>query len=138
VDITFAEAAAPKNTRSQTTNTSAPKLQTETQSQEKETFDYPVELQKLALEVETTLQAKFDKVFAKMQQSLDNIELKMEAKIQCHMDQLQATQVDRATQDNHSKQLGALTKMLNILVRQMNTLLDQKIDPTPMNGVGES
>jgi len=53
------------------------------------------------------------------------------------MDQLQLTQANKATQDNHSKQLDTLTKMLKILVRQMNTLLDQKANPTPMSGVGD-
>jgi len=54
------------------------------------------------------------------------------------MDQLQATQADKATQDNHSKQLDTLTKMLKILVHQMNMLLNQQTNPTPMNGVGDS
>ncbi len=92
----------------------------------------------MAQEVETTLQAKFDKVFAKMQQSLDNIELKVERKIQHNMDQLQTTQADKATQENHSKQLDTLTKTLKILLRQVNTLLDNQNNPTPMNSVGDS
>jgi len=89
-------------------------------------------------EVETTLQAKFDKVFEKMQKSLKNIENNMEKKIQDHMEKLQMTQVDRATQENHSKQLDMLTKMLKILLCQVNTLLNQQTNPTPMNGVGDS
>jgi len=102
-----------------------------------EPFDYHAELQKLAQEVETTLQAKFELVFKKMQESLDNIKTKVEQKIASHMDQLKANQANRATQDNHSKQLETLTKMLKILVWQMNTLLDQHNNPTPMNGIGE-
>jgi len=73
-----------------------------------------------------------------MQQSLDKIELNVEKKIQDHMDRLHATQADKATQENHSKQLDTLTKTLKILLHQVNTLLDQHNNPTPMNGVGES
>jgi len=72
-----------------------------------------------------------------MQESLDTIETKVEQKITSHMEQLKATQADRATQDNHSKQLETLTKMLKILVRQMSTLLDQHNHPTPMSGIGD-
>jgi len=103
-----------------------------------ETFDWQAELQKMAHEVETTLQAKFDKVFAKMQQSLNNMETKVEKKIQDHMEKLQATQADKAMQENHSKQLDTLTKTLKILLHQVNMILDQQNNPTPMNGVGES
>jgi len=53
------------------------------------------------------------------------------------MEKLQVTQADKATQENHSKQLDTLTKTLKILLRQVNTLLDQQNNPTPMNGVGE-
>jgi len=126
VDITFAEATA-KNISStpqplkpqattQTTNAAIPM----------ETFDQQSELQKIVHEVETTLQAKFDKVFAKMQQSLNKIELNVEKKIQDHMDKLQATQVDKATQENHSKQLDTLTKMLKILLIKSTCFLISK------------
>jgi len=54
------------------------------------------------------------------------------------MDQLKATQADHATQENHSKQLETLTKMLKILLHQMNTLLDQPNNPTPMDGIGDA
>jgi len=54
------------------------------------------------------------------------------------MDKIQATQADKATQENHSRQLDTLTKTLKILLRQVNTLLDNHNNPTPMNGVGES
>jgi len=73
-------------------------------------FDYQAELQKISQEVETTLQAKFDAAFTKIQQSLNNIKTKVDQKIQSHMDQLKATQADKATQENHSKQLEMLTK----------------------------
>jgi len=73
-----------------------------------------------------------------MQESLDNIETKVEQKITSHMDQLKANQANQATQDNHLKQLEMLTKMLKILVWQMNMLLDQHNNPTPMNGVGDA
>ncbi len=53
------------------------------------------------------------------------------------MEKLQVTQADKATQENHSKQLDTLTKTLKILLHQVNTLLDQQKNPTPMNGVGE-
>ncbi len=137
-DITFAEAAA-KNTP-HTTQTLKPQ-NTATPATEvtaTEPFDCQSELQQMAKEVETTLQAKFDKVFEKMQKSLKNIENNMEKKIQDHMEKLQATQADRATQENHSKQLDTLTRTLKILLRQVNTLLDQQTNPTPMNGVGDS
>jgi len=92
----------------------------------------------MAKEVETTLQAKFDKVFEKMQKSLETIEHNVEKKFQDYMEKLQAMQADRATQENHSKQLDTLTKTLKILLHQVNTLLDQQTNPTPMNGVGDS
>jgi len=59
-----------------------------------------------------------------MQQSLDAMELKVENKIQSHMNQLQATQADKATQENHSQQLDTVTKTLKVLLRQVNALLD--------------
>jgi len=102
------------------------------------TFNQQAKLQKMAHEVETTLQAKFNKVFAKMQQSLDIMETKMEQKLQDHMDKIQATQADKAMQENHSKQLDTLTKTLKILLCQVNTLLDHQNNPTPFIGVGES
>jgi len=137
-DITFAEATANARISQQpathTMATTQPMVTTPIAAP----FDTDAELQKIAKEVETTLQAKFDKVFAKLQQSLDTIEHKVEQKIQTHMNQLQQTQADKATQDNHSKQLDTLTKTLKILLRQVNTLLDQTANPTPMNGVGDS
>jgi len=138
-DLTFAEATAQKPTQhhkpmapttTMTETVQAPQIT--------EPFDYQAELQKIAHEVETTLQAKFETVFKKMQQSLDNIETKVEQKITSHMDQLKATQADHATQENHLKQLETLTKMLKILLHQMNTLLDQPNNPTPMDGIGDA
>jgi len=92
----------------------------------------------MAKEVETTLQAKFDKVFEKMQKSLETIEHSVEKKLQDHMEKLQATQADQATQENHAQQLDTITRTLKILLRQVNTLLDKQTNPTPMNGVGNS
>jgi len=137
-DITFTEATTKNSSSTQNKPTTTTTTQTMASTPATETFDQQSELQKMAHEVETTLQAKFNKVFAKMQQSLDNMELNVEKKIQSHMDQLQATQADKATQENHSKQLDMLTKTLKILLRQVNMLLDQQNNPTPMNGVGDS
>jgi len=138
VDITFAKAAA-KNIPNAT---KTPKSQVAAQSAnvaiDMEPFDRQSKLQKMVQEVETTLQAKFDKEFEKMQKSLKTIECNMEKKLQDHMEKIQATQADKATQENHSKQLDTLTKTLKILLHQVNMLLDQQNNPTPMNGVGES
>jgi len=101
-------------------------------------FDYQAELQKISQEVETTLQAKFDAAFAKMQKSISDIEDKVDQKLQRHIDQLKETLADKATQENHSKQLETLMKMLKILVHQINSFLDQNNHPMPMNGIGES
>jgi len=138
VVITFAEAAA-KNTPHATQtqppqNTATPA----TEATKTATFDCQSELQQMVEEVKMTLQAKFDKVFEKMQKSLDTIENNVEKKIQDHMEKLQATQADRATQENHAKQLDTITRTLKILLHQVNTLLDQQNNPTPMNGVGDS
>jgi len=139
VDIMLAEAA----TQKPACNQQMPMATTETPTantpiSNPAPFDYQAELQKLSKEVETTLQAKFDAVFNKLQKSIDTMDEKMDHKIQHHMEQLKSTQADRATQENHSKQLEMLTKMLKILVRQMSTLLDQHNAPTPMNGIGEA
>jgi len=78
VDITFAEATAKNLPSTQTTPKTQATRQTTHATIAMETFDQQVKLQKMAHEVKTTLQAKFDKVFAKMQQSLNNMETKVE------------------------------------------------------------
>jgi len=137
-DITFAEAAAKNTPNAKQTQQLQITATTTTETSQMAPFDCQSELQCMVEEVETTLQAKFNKVFAKMQKSLENIKTNVEKKIQDHMEKLQATQADRATQENHAKQLDTITRTLKILLHQVNTLLDQQNNPTPMNGVGDS
>jgi len=90
-------------------------------------FDYQAELDQISKEVQTTLQAKFDVAIANFQKSIENIDIKVEQKIQHCMEKLHTTQADKATQENHTQQLEQLTIMLKMLVSQINTLLDKII-----------
>ncbi len=69
---------------------------------------------------------------------MNNLEQKVDQKIQQHMEKLQATQADKATQEEHSQRLEQVTKTLGTLVDQIKMLLNQQSRPTPKNGVGKS
>jgi len=100
------------------------------------TFDYKAALQHISQEVETTLKAKFEAVFANLQKSIDTIEQWVDQKLQTHLATLQATQADKTTQDEHSQQLENMTKTLDSLVCNIHLLLNDRLHPMPMNGIG--
>jgi len=137
--ITFAQAVSKNIAKQQQTtapNTTTPTVTTTAASAQ--VYDYKKELDRISKEVETTLQAKFNAAIANLQRSMDNLEQKVDQKLQQHMEKLQATQADKTTQEEHSQCLEQLTKMFGTLVGQIKTLPDQKSCPTPMNGIGTS
>jgi len=82
------------------------------------------------------LQSKFDAVFANLQKSIETIDQCVDQKLQLHLAQIQATQADKATQDEHTQQLKNMTKTLNSLLCDIHTLLNNRLPPMPMNGIG--
>jgi len=101
-------------------------------------FDYQTKCQRISKEVKTTLKAKFDAAIDNFQKLIDSLDQKVDQKSQHHMEMIKTLQTDMATQDNHTQQLAQLAKMLYILVSQIHMLLDQKMYPMPMNGIGQS
>jgi len=77
-------------------------------------FDYQAELDQISKEVQTTLQAKFDVAIANFQKSIENIDIKVEQKIQHCMEKLHTTQADKATQENHTQQWEQLKPPRNL------------------------
>jgi len=140
-DISYAEATSPRQERSQPatpTQQATATLSNPSSIATTEPFDYKATLQRISHEVETTLRAKFDAVYANLQKSIETIDQRVDQKLQSHLAQIQATQADKTTQDEHTQQLENMTKTLNSLLRDIHTLLNDRLPPTPMNGVGRS
>jgi len=73
-----------------------------------------------------------------LQKYIDNIDKQVYQKPQMHMATIKASQANKATQDQHTQQFEMMTKTLNLLVYDFHLLLDNKLYPTPMIGIGES
>jgi len=132
--ITYAEAVSQQTKNSPTTPAAMATLASATASTP--AFDYQSTFQRISQDIETTLKVKFDAAIANLQKLIDNINQKVKQKLRTHMATIKALQADKATQDNHTQQLGKLTKTLDMLVLKLHSLLDNRLYPTPMNGVG--
>jgi len=132
--ITYVEAASQqiKNSPTSPVATATPASATASTP----AFDYQSALQRISHDIKMTLKAKFDAAIANLQKSIDNIDHKVEQKLQTHMATIKASQADKATQDNHTQQLKKLTKTLDMLVIELHSLLDNRLYPTPKTGVG--
>jgi len=88
--------------------------------------------------IETALKAKFDAAITNLQKSIDNIDQRVNQKLQTHLATIQVSQADKATQDNHTQQLEWMTKTLDLLIHDLHILLDSRLYPMLMNGVGQA
>jgi len=101
-------------------------------------FDYQALLQHISHDVETALKARFDAALANLQKSIDNFDQRVNQKLQTHLATIQVSQADKATQDNHTQQLEWMTKTLDLLIHDLHILLDSRLYPMLMNGVGQA
>jgi len=140
-DISYAEATSQKSEHSHPTqSTQQPVATQSTQASTANTkpFDYKTALKYISHNVKTSLKAKFDTVFANIQKSIETIDQCVDQKLQIHLTAIQASQADKATQDEHTQQLEDMTKTLNSLICDIHLLLNDRLHPTPMNGVGQA
>jgi len=101
-------------------------------------FDYQAELKRITHEIENNLKAKFEAAIANVQKAVATLDKKLEDQLQQHINSMKTTQADKATQDNHTRELENITKQLGYLVDQMSQLIGKKFDPMPRNGIGRS
>jgi len=73
-------------------------------------FDYQAEIKRITHEIETKLKAKLEAAIANLQASVESLEQCFEQKLNLQIESLKATQADKTTQDNHSRDLEELTK----------------------------
>jgi len=139
-DITFADQAQQqpqiKTTTQYTTETNTPNTLTTTNTLAQ--FDYQVELQRITNKIENNLKAKFETAITHLNQTVVNLDKKFEKKLNQHIEKIQATQADKATQDKHGSDLQLITKQLGYLVDQISQLLGKPLPPMPTNGIGHS
>jgi len=135
-EISYAEAAAASSPQPAQTTAPAADVPATTTSTVAPAFDYQSALQRISQDVETKLKAKFDAAFSNIQKSIEAIDQKVETKLKHHLATIKASQADKTTQENHTRQLETLTKTLDSLVADIHLLLDSRIHPTPMQGVG--
>jgi len=140
--LTYAAAAAPKHPPTSNANTpaaAAPSaMTTQTTITSEVPFDYHAEIQRITHDIETKLKAKLEAAIANLQSTVDNLEKKFEQKLNCQIDSLKATQADKTTQDNHSRDLQELAKNVRYLLEQTTRIADNLNIPTPPYGVGRS
>jgi len=101
-------------------------------------FDYQAELKQITYEIENNLKAKFEAAIANVQQAVVNFNRKLEEKLQQHVTNMNTTQADKTTQNNHTRELENIAKQLGYLVDQMLQLIGKPFDPMPRNGAGRS
>jgi len=89
-------------------------------------------------EIETKLKAKLEAAIANLQALVDNLEQQFEQKLNLQIESLKATQADKTTQDNHSRNLEELTKSVQFLIDQVSHTANTLKIPTPKSGVGQS
>jgi len=140
-DISYAEATSKHSERSpptQSTQQASATQSTQASIANTKPFDYKAALKCISHDVETSLKAKFDAVFANLQKSIDTIDQRVDQKLQTHFTAIQASQADKATQEEHTQQQEEVTKTLNSLVRDIHLLLNDRLHPTPMTGIGKA
>jgi len=99
-------------------------------------FDYQAELKRISHEIETNLKAKLDAAINNLQATVTALESKIEQKFNQHIEAIKATQADKTTQDNHSRELEEITKQLGFLVSKVSLLVDLSTPPASFKGVG--
>jgi len=84
------------------------------------------------------LKAKLEAAIANLQSSVDTLEKKFEQKLNQQIESLKMNQVDKTTQETHSRDLEALTKSVGFLIDQVALIADKLRIPMPQSGVGHS
>jgi len=102
-------------------------------------YDYQAELRRITHEIENNLKSKFEAAIAQLQQSVELMDQKFEQALSNHVAKItdmQSSQADKTTQENHTQELIQITKQFSYLISQLSQLLGKPILPMPLGGVG--